>query len=220
MSASTRPGWRSNFYDRFGIGPSGVCLGVDCLVGAADVFAVVALRPAGGHFAVERGLGRRPVRVAAYARSLTDDLAISSLVLLGWLTLQRLGVLKPLAASPRLIMLLVFAALALTLYPATLGLTYFDPYRWGFNPRPMIIMVAVIALALICLRNALGVAMLTFATLAFTFRLKPSENYWDYLIDPLLALYCCGALLSLAVRFVYRRTTGQRRSAALSAGNV
>ncbi|MBM0141482.1 hypothetical protein [Pseudomonas cannabina] len=158
--------------------------------------------------------------IAAYARSLTDDLAISSLVLLGWLTLQRLGVLKPLAASPRLIMLLVFAALALTLYPATLGLTYFDPYRWGFNPRPMIIMVAVIALALICLRNALGVAMLTFATLAFTFRLKPSENYWDYLIDPLLALYCCGALLSLAVRFVYRRTTGQRRSAALSAGNV
>ncbi|KPB76537.1 hypothetical protein ACKUFS_13910 [Pseudomonas cannabina] len=158
--------------------------------------------------------------MAAYARSLTDDLAISSLVLLGWLTLQRLGVLKPLAASPRLIMLLVFAALALTLYPATLGLTYFDPYRWGFNPRPMIIMVAVIALALICLRNALGVAMLTFATLAFTFRLKPSENYWDYLIDPLLALYCCGALLSLAVRFVYRRTTGQRRSAALSAGNV
>ncbi|KAA8707092.1 hypothetical protein [Pseudomonas cannabina] len=158
--------------------------------------------------------------MAAYARSLTDDLAISSLVLLGWLTLQRLGVLKPLAASPRLIMLLVFAALALTLYPATLGLTYFDPYRWGFNPRPMIIMVAVIALVLICLRNALGVAMLTFATLAFTFRLKPSENYWDYLIDPLLALYCCGASLSLAVRFVYRRTTGQRRSAALSAGNV
>ncbi|SDX75540.1 hypothetical protein SAMN05444064_14016 [Pseudomonas syringae] len=158
--------------------------------------------------------------MAAYARSLTDDLAISSLVLLGWLTLQRLGVLRPLAASPRLIMLLVFAALALTLYPATLGLTYFDPYRWGFNPRPMIIMVAVIALALICLRNALGVVMLTFATLAFTFRLKPSENYWDYLIDPLLALYCCGALLSLAVRFVYRRTIGQRRSAALSAGNV
>ncbi|MGN2412166.1 hypothetical protein ACTACG_12545 [Pseudomonas syringae] len=158
--------------------------------------------------------------MAAYARSLTDDLAISSLLLLGWLTLQRLGVVQPVAASSRLIVLLVFAALALALYPATLGLTYFDPYRWGYNPRPMIIIVAVIALGLICLRNALGVAMLTTATLAFTLRLKPSENYWDYLIDPLLALYCCGALLSLAVRFVYHRTTGQRRSAALSAGNV
>ncbi|MCJ2370946.1 hypothetical protein [Pseudomonas sp. RGM 3321] len=158
--------------------------------------------------------------MASYARSLTDDLAISSLVVLGWLTLQRLGVLRPMAVSRRWVMLLVFAALALTLYPATLGLTYFDPYRWGYNPRPMIIIVAVIALGLVFMRNGLAVVMLAAATLAFTFRIKPSENYWDYLIDPLLALYCCGALLSLAVRFVYRRATESRRSATLSAGNV
>ncbi|MCD5996087.1 hypothetical protein KDX38_21020 [Pseudomonas sp. CDFA 602] len=158
--------------------------------------------------------------LAAYARSLTDDLAISSLVLLGWLTLRRLGVLKPVAANQRLGMLLVFAALALTLYPATLGLTYFDPYRWGYNPRPMIIIVAMIALALLALRSTLGVVMLAVATLAFTFRLKPSENYWDYLIDPLLALYCCGALLVWGVRFVYRQAAGRRRPAALAAGNV
>ncbi|UFI43509.1 hypothetical protein [Pseudomonas savastanoi] len=158
--------------------------------------------------------------MASYARSLTDDLAISSLVVLGWLTLQRLGVLRPMAVSRRWVMLLVFAALALTLYPATLGLTYFDPYRWGYNPRPMIIIVAVIALGLVFMRNALAVVMLAAATMAFTFRIKPSENYWDYLIDPLLALYCCGALLSLAIRFVYRRATESRRSATLSAGNV
>ncbi|KPX91223.1 hypothetical protein [Pseudomonas meliae] len=158
--------------------------------------------------------------MASYARSLTDDLAISSLVVLGWLTLQRLSVLRPMAVSRRWVMLLVFAVLALTLYPATLGLTYFDPYRWGYNPRPMIIIVAVIALGLVLMRNALAVVMLAAATLAFTFRIKPSENYWDYLIDPLLALYCCGALLSLGIRFVYRRATESRRSATLSAGNV
>ncbi|RMV80375.1 hypothetical protein ALP05_02245 [Pseudomonas caricapapayae] len=158
--------------------------------------------------------------MASYARSLTDDLAITSLVALGWLTLQRLGVLRPIDVSRPWVMLLVFAALALMLYPATLGLTYFDPYRWGYNPRPMIIIVAVIALGLVFMRHALAVVMLAAATLAFTFRIKPSENYWDYLIDPLLALYCCGALLSLAVRFVYRRATELRRSATLSAGNV
>ncbi|AAY38539.1 hypothetical protein [Pseudomonas syringae] len=158
--------------------------------------------------------------MASYARSLTDDLAISSLVLLGWLTLQRLGVLQPLAAPRRGVTLLVFAALALTLYPATLGLTYFDPYRWGYNPRPMIMIVAVIALGLVFMRNALAAVMLSAATLAFTFRIKPSENYWDYLIDPLLGLYCCGALLILAIRFVYRRARQTRRPAALSVGNV
>ncbi|QGG77047.1 hypothetical protein [Pseudomonas syringae] len=158
--------------------------------------------------------------MASYARSLTDDLAISSLALLGWLTLQRLGVLQPLAAPRRGVTLVVFAALALTLYPATLGLTYFDPYRWGYNPQPMIMIVAVIALGLVFMRNALAAVMLSAATLAFTFRIKPSENYWDYLIDPLLGLYCCGALLILAIRFVYRRAMQTRRPAALSVGNV
>ncbi|EGH73630.1 hypothetical protein [Pseudomonas syringae] len=158
--------------------------------------------------------------MASYARSLTDDLAISSLALLGWLTLQRLGVLQPLAAPRRGVTLVVFAALALTLYPATLGLTYFDPYRWGYNPRPMIMIVAVIALGLVFMRNALAAVVLSAATLAFTFRIKPSENYWDYLIDPLLGLYCCGALLILAIRFVYRRAMQTRRPAALSVGNV
>ncbi|KPY35216.1 MULTISPECIES: hypothetical protein [Pseudomonas syringae group] len=158
--------------------------------------------------------------MAAYARSLTDDLAISSLVVLAWLTLNRLGVIKPMGASHRLVVLLVFAAMAFALYPATLGLTYFDPYRWGYNPRTMIIIVAVIALGLVCLRNVLGVVMLSAATLAFTFRIKPSENYWDYLIDPLLALYCCVALVCLAVRYVYRRAMGRNRPTGLSASAV
>ncbi|CAM3100097.1 hypothetical protein BZK31_13360 [Pseudomonas floridensis] len=156
--------------------------------------------------------------MAAYARSLTDDLSISSLVVLAWLTLHRLGVIRPMAATHRLLVLLVFAGMALTLYPATLGLTYFDPYRWGYNPRTMIIIVALLALVLVCLRNVPGVVMLSVATLAFTFRIKPSENYWDYLIDPLLALYCCAALLWLGVGYVYRTAVRRNRPADLSAG--
>jgi hypothetical protein len=45
--------------------------------------------------------------------------------------------------------------------------------------------------------------MLTSATLAFVVGVKPSHNYWDYLVDPLLGLYCCAALLTLAVRWSY-----------------
>lgn len=147
--------------------------------------------------------------LAAYVRSFTDDLAISTLVLLGWVSLRRLGVMAPVPGKHRVQVLLLFIGLTLSLYPATLGLTYLDPYRWGYNPRPMIVLMGLAALLLLWQRNLLGVLMLAAGTLAFALRLKPSENYWDYLMDPLLAGYCLiastgGLLLWLWRRFVLR----------------
>lgn len=139
--------------------------------------------------------------LAAYVRSFTDDLAISTLVLLAWVSLCRLGVVQPLKHPQKVQVLLLFGALSLALYPATMGLTYFDPYRWGFNPRPMIVLVGMAALLMLWLRNTLAVWMLAAGTLAFALRLKASENYWDYLIDPLLTGYCLVAglwMLALA----------------------
>ena len=137
--------------------------------------------------------------LAAYVRSFTDDLAISTLVLLGGASLVRLGLVEPQAPRAHAQVLLLFGLLAALLYPATMGLTYFDPYRWGFNPRPMIVLVALLALGLLWLRNGLAVWMLALGTLAFALRLKASENYWDYLIDPLLVGYClvAGGVLCL-----------------------
>lgn len=142
--------------------------------------------------------------LATYVRSVTDDLAISTLVLLAWVALTRLGLLQPLGCAQRVQLLLVFIVLSLLLYPATLGLTYLDPYRWGFNPRPMIVLVAVLALLMLWLRNTLVVVMLALGTLAFALRLKPSENYWDYLLDPLLTGYCLVAASGLLIGSVWR----------------
>lgn len=128
--------------------------------------------------------------LAAYVRSFTDDLAISTLVLLAWVGLCRLGLATSVSRRHQVQMVLLFGLLSLVLYPATLGLTYFDPYRWGFNPRPMIVLVAAAALLMLWLRNAVAVWMLAIGTLAFALRLKASENYWDYLVDPLLTGYC------------------------------
>lgn len=151
--------------------------------------------------------------LAAYVRSFTDDLAISTLVLLGWVSLRHLGVMAPLQVKHRVQVLLLFIGLTLSLYPATLGLTYLDPYRWGYNPRPMIVLMGLAALVLLWQRNLLGVLMLAAGTLAFALRLKPSENYWDYLLDPLLAGYCLiagsGGLLLWLWRRVTQRSRGQ-----------
>lgn len=55
--------------------------------------------------------------------------------------------------------------------------------------------------------------MLAGATLAFVVGIKPSHNYWDYLVDPLLGLYCCLALLVLAIGWIFGRLGTLRRSA-------
>ena len=128
--------------------------------------------------------------LAAYVRSFTDDLAISTLVLLAWVAVCRLGLVQPLGRAHQVQLLVLFGGLCLLLYPAAMGLTYFDPYRWGFNPRPMIVLIGALTLLMLALRNRLAVWMLAVGTLAFALRLKASENYWDYLVDPLLMGYC------------------------------
>jgi hypothetical protein len=146
--------------------------------------------------------------LAAYLRSYIDDLAITSMVFLAWGCLRRLDILPP--ARGKTGVLILFAAMALVLYPATLGMSDMDPYRFGYSPRPMLIFLAVLTLGLFYLRNGLAVVMLASATLAFIAGIKPSQNYWDYLVDPLLGLYCCVALLMLAVRWTYRLATKRR----------
>ena len=77
----------------------------------------------------------------------------------------------------------------------------------------MIVLMGLAALVLLWQRNLLGVLMLAAGTLAFALRLKPSENYWDYLLDPLLAGYCLiagsGALLLWLWRRFALRSRGQ-----------
>jgi len=150
--------------------------------------------------------------LAAYVRSHTDDLAITTMLFMAWGCLRRLDMLPP-APQHRTVVWIVFAALAVALYPATLGMSDLDPYRLGFSPRPLLIFVAMLTFGLFYLRNYLAVTMLAGATLAFVAGIKPSHNYWDYLVDPLLGLYCCLALLALTTRGVYRRL-GPRNSPA------
>lgn len=147
--------------------------------------------------------------LAAYMRSFTDDVAITTLVALAFVAVVRLGLAAPLAHAARLQVLILIAALALFLYPTTMGLTYFDPYRLGYNPRPLIMVIGALSVALLLMRNWLGVCMLGLATLAFSLGLKPSPNYWDYLLDPFIALYCCGALIGYFGKKLLRRPPAQ-----------
>lgn len=146
------------------------------------------------------------ISLALQLRTYIGDLSVVSLVLLGWATLCRFG-LSHAGARDRLASLALFTGLAVLLYPAALGLSYADPYQLGFEPRPMLLVLGLLCAVLILQRSWLGALALVLATLAFALRLGASENYWDYLIDPYLALYSLGALLSAGVRWLMIRPT-------------
>ena len=135
------------------------------------------------------------IALAIYLRSVIDDLAVTTLLVLSLATLVRLQLL---ASPPRLQqteLLCIFAALALILDPASLGLTYFDPYRLGYAPRPMLVVMGLLSVVLLWRRNLFGVLLISVATLTFSLELKQSQNYWDYLIDPGLGTWAIIVLL-------------------------
>jgi hypothetical protein len=126
--------------------------------------------------------------------------SIVTLLALGWAALVRLDLAQPLPANQRVTLRVLFGALGLFLYPAALGLGAFDSYQLGFGPRALLVALGLVALLLLYLGHWLATGMLALATLAFGLGLLESENYWDYLLDPFVVIYCWLALLVSGIR--------------------
>lgn len=153
--------------------------------------------------------------LAGLLRGLTDDLAITSLVWLVAATIVKLGYLPAMSVSTKWPLWLCFGVLGLVLYPAALGLGMVDTYRWGYSPRGLIVAIAALTILLIVLRSTLGVVMLGLATLAFLVDVKPSDNYWDYLLDPFIVIY---SLVAPVLALARRRSTARVTSPASTGG--
>ena len=161
-------------------------------IGLACAVASAALIPFGG------------LPLAAYVRGMVGDLSIVSLILLVSVILNRLAGCLPLQAQPRFILLLLVAIAALWLYPMALGIGYFDPYRMGYGNLWFTGTLLVIALAA-CYRQLNVVALaIALAVFAWSIGWYESTNLWDYLLDPLLAIYALGALTKRSVRAILR----------------
>lgn len=147
--------------------------------------------------------------LAAYMRSFTDDVAITSLVALTFVAAVRMGLVKQLDRTIRLQVLVLIAALALFLYPATMGLSYFDPYRLGYNPRPLILIIGLLALGLLMLRNWLGPACWVLLPWHSAWALSPLRIIGTICSIPLLL--CTAGEPCLATRsLVVRRSNAPR----------
>jgi hypothetical protein len=95
----------------------------------------------------------------------------------------------------RRILLVCTAVIGVMLYATTLGIVPGDLYRAGFSPfTPIVVAIAAATAARSYPRLAVSVLIVL---VAFDLRLLPSENLFDYLVDPFLTL---GSLAWCATR--------------------
>jgi len=151
-----------------------------------------------GAFAVFATFGE--LSAAAYVRGVTGDLSMTTLVLAGAACVAQLNprtVIEPreLRALFRLV-----AAAAAFLYPFALGWTRFDSYAPGYGSIEFVTVLLLVTLAAWRLRRNVVVLVVVFAALAYCIGAYDSRNLWDYLIDPLAALYALVWLLPDARR--------------------
>jgi hypothetical protein len=170
-------------------------------IGLASGLLILAVIPFGGLSAAE------------FVRGISGDLSVTSLVLLAlFLVLPRplsggranMGAetllyhranLRPSRppARGKLLILIVIAALAL--YPFALGVSAFDPYRLGFGNLWFIAGLLIVVSAAWFRQYTLIAMSISLAVLAWSVGWYESNNLWNYLLDPWLAIYSCGALV-------------------------
>jgi hypothetical protein len=133
--------------------------------------------------------------LAAYVRGMTGDLSITTLVLIACVVVWRTVLPKQSVGRPTGELLLLVAVAAGVLYPLALGAASYDSYRWGYGEPLFLGVLLMIALASAALRVPLVTLSISLAVLAWSVGWYESGNLWDYLIDPLLAVYSVFALL-------------------------
>lgn len=87
----------------------------------------------------------------------------------------------------------------LVLYPATLGLSLFDPYQAGYGVLVALVVLAIALVAWVTGRQAAAV-VLAVVVLADQAAIVASLNTWDYLLDPLVWLVSPVMLVRLRPR--------------------
>jgi hypothetical protein len=92
------------------------------------------------------------------------------------------------------------ASAAAFLYPFALGWTQFDPYALGYGSIVFVTVLLLVTLAAWYFRRNIVALIIIAAALAYLLGAYESRNLWDYLIDPLAALYALVRLLAGARR--------------------
>jgi hypothetical protein len=133
--------------------------------------------------------------MVAYVRGVTGDLSVTTLVLALAAIVGALSGRRPFEADNYRRLWAAVALSAVFLYPLALGAGSFDPYRLGYGDPWLVTTLALLALWSWWTRLELLSICLALALLAWAVGCYESTNLWDYLLDPLLAIYAIASIL-------------------------
>lgn len=190
-----------NFTDLTGLA------GVTCATAAAVLVLPGMAKLLGGRRALLQGavfalmlfpFGDLPF--AAYVRGMTGDLSITTLVLLCCAMLRPWCGCVEVQDKHRFALLTLVVLAALGLYPMALGVGAYDPYSLGYGNLRFVAALLLLALAAWFQGYSLIALCIALATLAWTVGWYESDNLWDYLLDPFVAIYALAAIMIYCVK--------------------
>ena len=132
--------------------------------------------------------GAAQLPLLAYIRGVSSDLSVTLVALAGLFVAQRLSGFPVVSRREKAGLSWVIAAVAVALYPLSLGWGNWDFYRTGWGSFGLL--AVLLALALFCWTRGLRLLpfLIGLSLLAWSAGLMESANLWDYLLDPWLAL--------------------------------
>ena len=135
--------------------------------------------------------------LAQVSRGVVGDLSITGLLVQVLIWISYIWSLRvesgSLAFLPRVFCLIIFI-LGLILYLATFNYVPFDLYAFGYYPKYLLLMVFILQLIFWYINRVFALIWLI-ALIAFYYKLQIGVNLWDYLLDPVLWLFCGYTLL-------------------------
>lgn len=122
-------------------------------------------------------------------RSAVGDLSVLTLVIFTNILAQSLFNHNFLKSTSHNSLLLWVTLSGVAFYPLALGVSQFDPYRLGYAPVLMSVILCMISIySWLGAKRDLAVIILI-PLIAFNLHLLESDNLWDYLMDPILFIY-------------------------------
>ncbi len=149
--------------------------------------------------------GAAQLPLLAYVRGVSSDLSVTLVALAGLVVARRLPGFPAVSRREKAGLNWVIAAAAVALYPLSLGWGSWDFYRTGWGSFGLL--AALLAVALFSWERGLRLLPLLIALslLAWSVGLMESENLWDYLLDPWLALAAFFQCAKAGVATVWNR---------------